>query len=606
MTAVVKDGDDVTLATTYYRYNKTGSFGHGLKFEFSPASYEQLVSALGTELSSLTDTQVAPFADKAFAYDDQRRVVSETVQGAGASGEGGGLGTFSYAYTNSGNDAGFNNWSVRTEETLPDGSKNTVYTNAYGQVLLKVFTDSESEQSWISYYRYNDSGRLVLEASPSAVIGYDDSYSDLLHDDGDYEYLSNDSGLITVYDYYTSTTATETTAGSVAGYQQSLSVQQGEEGTPILQSETEYFSRSCGGSTIYPVATETRYRNDDGTGAQTTSYSYTWHSGTVQMASLTVTKPVVSSQQNGPGTADVEITVFDSAGRTTWYKNAGGFFWRPAGNNLPVPASGGCKSPGESPGVRGRLFPAGRLTYTAYDETSGAVVKTIVDVDTTQTSDFSDLPSGWSTPSGGGLHLKIEYVVDDQGRTTEMIDPESRHSYMIYDIQSCIIEYTDPDGLVTFTFYDDTAREVRVYPKWNTTMATPGGPTQVSRTDLANGYSETLTMTAEPHLTYGVPDGTEEIDDLQSLYRTFTNAAGQVVEQDVYFELDGLSYSTDPYLGTVNTNYYATLYGYGVTGQQDRVEQPTGTIVVRFHQEVSHSFHSHQPLLRLLTATTAS
>jgi RecA-family ATPase len=27
---------------------------------------------------------------------------------------------------------------------------------------------------------------------------------------------------------------------------------------------------------------------------------------------------------------------------------------------------------------------------------------------------------------------------------------------------------------------------------------------------------------------------------------------------------------------------------------------------VRFHQEVSHSFHSHQPLLRLLTATTAS
>jgi hypothetical protein len=28
--------------------------------------------------------------------------------------------------------------------------------------------------------------------------------------------------------------------------------------------------------------------------------------------------------------------------------------------------------------------------------------------------------------------------------------------------------------------------------------------------------------------------------------------------------------------------------------------------IVRFHQEVSHSFHSHQPLLRLLTATTAS
>jgi YD repeat-containing protein len=207
------------------------------------------------------------------------------------------------------------------------------------------------------------------------------------------------------------------------------------------------------------------------------------------------------------------------------------------------------------------------------------VVKTIVDVDTTQTSDFTDLPSGWSTPTGGGLHLLTEYVVDDQGRTTEVIDPESRHSYIVYDIQSRIIEYTDPDGLVTYTFYsDDAAHEVRIYPKWNTVTETPGGPTQVSRTDLANGYSESLTMTAEPHLTNGVPDGTEEIDDLQSLSRTFTNAAGQVVEQDVYFDLDGLSYSTDPYLGTVNTNYYATFFSYGITGLQERVELPSGTI----------------------------
>jgi YD repeat-containing protein len=244
----------------------------------------------------------------------------------------------------------------------------------------------------------------------------------------------------------------------------------------------------------------------------------------------------------------VEITIFDSAGRTTWQKNAGGF-----------------------------------LTYTAYDETSGAVVKTIVDVDTTQTNDFTDLPSGWSTPSGGGLHLLTEYVVDDQGRTTEMTDPESRHSYMAYDIQSRIIAYTDPDGLVTFTFYDDAAHEVRVYPKWNSTTETADGPTQVSRMDLAHGYSESLTMTAEPHLTNGVPDGTEEIDDLQSLTRTFTNAGGQVVEQDVYFNLDSLSYSTDPYLGTVNTNYYATFYSYGITGLPERVELPTGTIQRTVH-----------------------
>jgi hypothetical protein len=309
----------------------------------------------------------------------------------------------------------------QVEYTYYTGSE--TYGGNLGDLMTAVVKDGDDVTLTTTYYRYNDSGRLVLEDSPSAVTGYDDGYPDLLHDnEGDYEYLSNDSGLLTVYEYYTSTTATESTAGGVEGYQLSVAVQQGKEGTPILQSETEYFSRSGGGSTIYPVATETRYRNDNGTGAQATSYSYTWHTGTVQMASLTVTKPVITSQQNGPGTADVEITIFDSAGRTTWQKDAGGFFRRPAGNNFPVPASGGCKSPGVSPGVRGRLFPAGRLTYTAYDETSGTVVKTIVDVDTTQTSDFTDLPSGWSTPTGGGLHLLTKYVVDDQGRTTEIID----------------------------------------------------------------------------------------------------------------------------------------------------------------------------------------
>jgi hypothetical protein len=129
---------------------------------------------------------------------------------------------------------------VKTVETLPDSSENIIYTNAYGQVLLKVFTDSESEQSWISYYRYNDSGRLVLEASPSAVTGYDDSYPDLLHDDeGDYEYLSNDSGLITVYDYYTTTTAAENSAGGVPGFEPLLNhIACGEVADPIQEVRT--------------------------------------------------------------------------------------------------------------------------------------------------------------------------------------------------------------------------------------------------------------------------------------------------------------------------------------------------------------------------------
>ena len=51
--------------------------------------------------------------------------------------------------------------------------------------------------------------------------------------------------------------------------------------------------------------------------------------------------------------------------------------------------------------------------------TGTPVTKVIRDVDTTQTSTFSNLPTGWSTPSGGGLHLTTTYEVDDLGRTTK-------------------------------------------------------------------------------------------------------------------------------------------------------------------------------------------
>src|SRR5207244_457390 len=48
--------------------------------------------------------------------------------------------TYTYAYAASGNPAGYNIWAVRTTETLPDGSSDVVYSNAYGEVMLDAFT----------------------------------------------------------------------------------------------------------------------------------------------------------------------------------------------------------------------------------------------------------------------------------------------------------------------------------------------------------------------------------------------------------------------------------------------------------------------------------
>ncbi|HLJ97197.1 MAG TPA: RHS repeat-associated core domain-containing protein [Gemmataceae bacterium] len=276
---------------------------------------------------------------------------------------------------------------------------------------------------------------------------------------------------------------------------------------------------------VYPIATQTVYRNADGTGAETTSYSYTWFAGSTRMQSQTMSRPVVSADQNGPGIADTQSTVYDVDGRPIWQRDGDGF-----------------------------------LTYTAYDPSTSAVVEQIVDVDTSRSGDFQDLPAGWTTPAGGGRHLITRYEVDRFGRTTAM---------------------TEPNGNITYTVYNDPAHEMRTYPGWQAGTNLPTGPTQVIREDRDHSpsYTEVLTMSAVPHVDpAGRPDGTEPISDVQSLSRSFTSPGSQVVETDRYFSLSGQTYSTDPYLGIAGTNYNATFYAYDERGRLDRTVSPTGTI----------------------------
>src|SRR5262249_18704564 len=154
---------------------------------------------------------------------------------------------------------------------------------------------------------------------------------------------------------------------------------------------------------------------------------------------------------------------------------------------------------------------------------TGAVTESIQDVNTAITSDFSNLPAGWSTPAGGGLNLVSSDQVDGLGRPTKM---------------------TDANGNVTYVTYDDVNHAVRTYAGWNTATGMPTGPTQVYRYDRANSYAEVLTMTAAPHLTNGAPDGTEAIGGVQTLTRVYTDAAGQATQEYDYFNLAGLTYTT--------------------------------------------------------------
>jgi RHS repeat-associated protein len=278
-------------------------------------------------------------------------------------------------------------------------------------------------------------------------------------------------------------------------------------------------------ATIYPIATSTVYRNTDGTGAETTSYAYTWFPGTTHMLSMTTSRPVVSAAQNGPGTADVQTTVYDTYGRPVWTRDGDGF-----------------------------------ITYAAYDTATGAVIKTIKDVDTTRTSDFQNLPAGWSTPPGGGLHLETQMQVDGLGRDTQVVDP---------------------NGNMTYTVFKDANHEIRSYIGWNAATGLPTGPTVVVRKDRSHSpsYVETLTMSATPNVDgNGVPDGSEPISQVQALTRTFTSPGGQVIEVDPYVSLVGVNYSTSPYLGTAGANYYPTTIAYDSHGRPNRTLTPTGTV----------------------------
>src|SRR5262249_13156664 len=154
-------------------------------------------------------------------------------------------------------------------------------------------------------------------------------------------------------------------------------------------------------------------------------------------------------------------------------------------------------------------------------------------------------PSGWVTPTGGGLHLITLLQVDNLGRITKL---------------------TDPAANVTYTVYNDPNHEQLVYPGWNSSTNLPTGPTQLYREDRPGSYLETLTMSATPHLTNGAPDGTEAISNLQTLSRDYSNAAGQVVRKDRYFNLSGVTYSTAANIGTLNTNYYEETLGYDARG----------------------------------------
>jgi RHS repeat-associated protein len=564
-TVTVEDGSNNPLQTYLYRYwvnpddaNSSLPPDGMLKSYVGADAYARAAAALpaGTTMLTASDTQLEPFVDRYFDYDHAGNPTDMIAQGAGCSACVGGQGTFTYSFdTNaSANPADLNSWALKATITRPDGTVDYQYYDSNGFLMLDAVDNGTGQLSG-TFTEYDSAGHSILVAQPSAVdlsagLTTLQSYGDLLHKvSGSYQYLNSSSGQIETMSYYSSTTATASSAGGAVGYLSDSYLQNGQSGTPVHQENLTYYglSDSAGDVTVYPVAADTVYGDAAGTDPRTTSYQYTTYAGTVAIASQQTTYPDISSGQNGPGTADVEYTYYDAFGNPIWTKDADG-----------------------------------HVNYTAYDLGTGAVVETITDVNyasLTSTEQTSFGQTGWVHPSGG-LSLVTTYAVDLLGRTTEEMDPNANAA---------------SSGVATYTIYNDVTHDVRVYPGFNPATVTTTGPIQVTReyypTDNSGDfhYTETLTSSATPHLTGGVPDGTETIDadNIQSLQRDFTNGAGQVLWSDRYVSLAGVTYSQsvtadangNPIdLGTAGTNYYRTTYGYDHLGRQNKVVSSTGTI----------------------------
>ena len=515
----VADGAGAVLDTTYYRY---GAFDAGgwmpLRYAVQPTAYERLFADLGSDaaIDAASDATIAPYADYFFQYvAGTHTVQSETVSGQGCNcGTSGGRGVFTYAITSAahGAAAGPNVWSRKNVMSSPDGNLRTVYMNGVGQTMLEVYKDVASGFEWRTYWRFNTDNSTASVAFASAVTGHDETLPGLVSS----AHLPDAAGLWHLYEYYATTNLP---AGAVAKHLSAAKIRQGELGTAVLLQSNTFTSRSGTGGTIYPLAGKTVYRNTNGTGGATTSFSYTWQGSTDQMLQKTTTHPVVTAAQNGSGAATATTAQFDPFGRKTWLRDEDGFI---------------------------HAWEYGTLT--------GAVTLKIVDVNTAVSANE---PAGWTTPAGGGLHLTTTTVVDALGRVTKS---------------------TDPGGDVTYSVFRDPQREVRIYPGWQSATNTTTGPTQMLRVDRTRSYRELLTMSAAPAVTGGVPTGTEAVSALQTLQREYLDAGHRVTYADSYFNFSGLTYSTAINIGTLGTHFYRRQTGYDLKGRQDRDQDWSGTI----------------------------
>ena len=497
--------DDKITLFRYYTENESDGFQHGLKYVLSPEGYERLNDVPGETPETASNTVLAPFVSVYYEYDSKRRVKTVSTEGGLVSD------TIAFSENKSLANYDYNNWLRKCVITRPDGLVKTVYSNHIGQDLL--VDDKDGNDHWITNWKYNVDGRLEQMVHPSAI---DMSSAPYKETEDDLDVKINSVGLIDVYDYYSSDGS-----GGANGYLKSVSVQQGDNGTPIKVREIEYFNQVVDSGTatetkLNPVSKTTNYQSDTGSGDPvSTTTIFTWFTDSVQIEIATSTLPEILAGENPVGTTsnDTIVNEYDIQGRLI-----------------------------EKTDARGN-----KTTYS-YDEVTGSMIQMVQDSGT------------------GGLQLTTDMTNDDLGRQTEALGPGHNVNGNTVRSATWTVYKDDADAIWRGRGYETDGGGTPTYTLVN--------PVTIDNMDKNGRVIESIQATRGS----GVEDSGKLVESntfpQTSWVRWTVNNygnGGRMNSKQVYFSIPSPG-------GVIPAGYDETEFAYDSVGRPNVQTTPAGTI----------------------------
>jgi RHS repeat-associated protein len=502
----------------YYRSGETHGVAHGLKYVVGPEAYHRM-AATGVSPETASDTQVAEYADQYLRYNSNREVTMETVNG--------GVATHQFAYViASSPSTGYNGWTHKTTETLPDGKQWIVYTNFAGLVVFKVLKSSGGTDLAYEWFQFDDTntsasyGACVLRALPSAISSYSEG-------DGTLMVNLASSGVVWVYDWYSSAEATPRKLKTIK-FQNGNNV-----GSRVKLQDWTYENIGLLSQPVYFPKQVTFYQSAASGGTVPATYTLDYSRiGEALPGLITLTLPVNTASLNGSGSANSVAFAFGEYGAHNWYRDE-----------------------------------RGMLTRISNDPITWGPIQQIRDVNTNLVPDpYSDRPFGWDTPSGFGRNLVTDYRSDSQGRRLQVQGPAFE-----MDIQGAAATVRT----ARWTLYRDLAREM-----WSISGSVDGdgftrleNPVSIRRWDSAYRMTDEIVAQAdcrEP-LAGELPEAIPQSRWLR-WKKTIWDDQSRLVAIRTYFNIPAEGE------GIAGIHYYETRFEYDSGRRPKRVTDPDGTI----------------------------